>query len=85
MIHAPTSPLWHPVFDVAAWASGAVVGWRVYRWRLRETHTPLSTRAGAGYFVAPLNVALPSILTPVCAVLVIAGAGLIAASNRYGS
>ncbi|MGA0599501.1 prolipoprotein diacylglyceryl transferase [Caulobacter sp. KR2-114] len=52
MIVVPTSPLWHPVFDVAAWASGAAMGWALYRWRLKAAVADVAARTDTGYFVA---------------------------------
>ena len=50
MIHIPTSPAIHPVFDLAAWACGAATGYALYRWRLREAVKALAVRTGPGYF-----------------------------------
>jgi phosphatidylglycerol:prolipoprotein diacylglycerol transferase len=52
MIHLPTSPAVHPLFDLAAWACGAAVGWGLYRWRLRGAAQSLALRTGPGYFIA---------------------------------
>lgn len=52
MIVVPTNPAWHPVFDLAAWACGAAVGYGLYRWRLRAAVEDVAGRTGAGYFVA---------------------------------
>ncbi len=52
MIHLPTSPAAHPLFDLAAWAAGAATGWTIYQWRLRETAERLTMRTGPGYFIA---------------------------------
>lgn len=52
MIVVPTNPLWHPVFDVTAWACGAAMGWALYRWRLKGAVAAVATKTGAGYFVA---------------------------------
>jgi len=50
VIHVPTSPLVHPLFDLAAWASGAAVGYGLYRWRLKAAAQALAVRTGPGYF-----------------------------------
>ncbi len=52
MIHLPTSPLVHPLFDLAAWGAGAASGWGLYRWRLKDAASAVSTRVGPGYFLA---------------------------------
>ena len=51
-IHVPVNPLWHVVFDAAAWLSGAALGAALYRWRLKDVVTAASARVGPGYFVA---------------------------------
>ena len=50
MIHVPTSPAVHPLFDLAAWAAGAAMGYSLYRWRLRDAVKALAVRTGPGYF-----------------------------------
>jgi hypothetical protein len=52
VIAVPTNPLWHPVFDVTAWACGAVVGWALYRWRLKAAVAEVAGKTDAGYFMA---------------------------------
>src|SRR5262245_6744572 len=52
MLHAPTSPLAHPIFDLAAWAAGAAVGYGLYRWRLKGAFQSIAGRTGPGYFAA---------------------------------
>lgn len=52
MIHVSTNPLWHPVFDVSAWACGALVGWTLYRWRLKDAVAEVARKTDAGYFLA---------------------------------
>lgn len=59
MIHVPTAPWLHPVFDLAAWSSGAALGWRVHRWRLKATSTRLASALGPGYFAALVAGAAP--------------------------
>ena len=52
MIHLPTSPTVHPLFDLAAWACGGATGFVIYRWRLREAAQDLARQSGPGYFLA---------------------------------
>ena len=52
LIHVPTAPWAHPVFDLAAWASGAAVGVALYRWRLAERLAFVARVAGPGYFIS---------------------------------
>src|SRR6202021_2249271 len=53
MIHVPTAPWAHTVFDLAAWASGAAVGYGLYRWRLAERTLFVARATAPGYFLAP--------------------------------
>lgn len=50
MIHLPTDPNYHLVFDALAWATGIAVGVVLYRWRLREVTAEVARVADAGYF-----------------------------------
>ena len=59
MIHVPTAPWIHPVFDVLAWSAGAALGWRVHRWRLREATVRIAGAVGPGYFAALVAGAAP--------------------------
>jgi hypothetical protein len=52
MIEVPTAPWAHPIFDVAAWAAGAGVGYGLYRWRLAEQLRQVAASTGPGYFVS---------------------------------
>jgi phosphatidylglycerol:prolipoprotein diacylglycerol transferase len=52
MIHLPTAPWAHLVFDVLAWACGASLGVGLYRWRLRAGVERLALSAGPGYFAS---------------------------------
>jgi prolipoprotein diacylglyceryltransferase len=52
MIHVPTAPVAHFVFDAIAWACGAATGVALYRWRLKETAQRIAQVAGPGYFAA---------------------------------
>ena len=52
MIHLATSPLVHPLFDLAAWGAGAAAGYGLYRWRLREAAQALALKTGPGYFLS---------------------------------
>jgi len=59
MIHVPTAPWAHTLFDVAAWASGLGLGAALARWRLREALTDVATRTDGYYFAALLAGAIP--------------------------
>jgi hypothetical protein len=52
MIHVPTAPWAHLVFDMIAWSSGVATSVVLYRWRLREATQALATKVDGGYFVA---------------------------------
>ncbi|MFI4936085.1 MAG: prolipoprotein diacylglyceryl transferase family protein [Caulobacterales bacterium] len=52
MIHVPTAPWTHLVFDLAAWSGGAAVGFGLYRWRLKDRVRDLAAVTGPGYFVS---------------------------------
>ena len=52
MIRIPTDPLFHMVFDAAAWLGGLVLARRLYVWRLRDQVTAATGIVGAGYFAA---------------------------------
>jgi len=52
MIEVPTAPWAHPLFDVAAWSTGAAVGYGLFRWRLRERLSFVAGVTGPGYFVS---------------------------------
>src|SRR5580658_8129293 len=52
MIHVTTAPWAHTAFDLAAWSSGAAVGYALYRWRLAERLRTVAAKTGPGYFVA---------------------------------
>src|SRR3954452_19443402 len=52
MIHVPTAPWTHTVFDLLAWAGGAGTGILLYRWRLRDLTTEVAGKVGHGYFIA---------------------------------
>ena len=51
MIHVPTNPNLHILFDLLAWGSGAALAAILYRWRLREA-AGIVTRTGPLYAVA---------------------------------
>lgn len=59
MIHVPTAPWAHPLFDLLAWGGGMAFGYGLYRWRLREVALRLATATGPGYFVALVLGAAP--------------------------
>ena len=52
MIHVPTAPWAHTVFDLAAWSAGAAAGWALYRWRLAHRAQALAIATGPGYFLS---------------------------------
>jgi phosphatidylglycerol---prolipoprotein diacylglyceryl transferase len=52
MIHVPTAPWAHGLFEALGWGIGAVLGLAVGRWRLREAAGRLAARTGPGYFVS---------------------------------
>lgn len=52
MIHLPTAPAAHYLFDGLAWACSLGVGLALYRWRLRETAQRVAAMTGPGYFAA---------------------------------
>jgi uncharacterized membrane protein YeaQ/YmgE (transglycosylase-associated protein family) len=52
MIHVPTAPWAHTVFDLIAWGSGAAVGYGLYRWRLKGAVERVAAATGPGYFAA---------------------------------
>lgn len=47
------------MFDLAAWSSGAALGWGVHRWRLREATARIAGAVGPGYFAALVAGAVP--------------------------
>jgi prolipoprotein diacylglyceryltransferase len=50
MIHLPTNPALHLVFDALAWTTGAAFGIALFRWRLREITVQVARVADGGYF-----------------------------------
>ena len=52
MIHVPTALWTHSVFDLAAWAAGAAVGYGLYRWRLAGQVRQVAGKTGPGYFLS---------------------------------
>ena len=52
MIVVPTSPELHLPFDLLAWASGALLGRQLYRWRLDAVALRLAGSTGPGYFIS---------------------------------
>jgi phosphatidylglycerol:prolipoprotein diacylglycerol transferase len=59
MIHVPTAPWAHTVFDLLAWGGGLGLGVGLYRWRLGETVDRLARRVDGGYFAALVLGAVP--------------------------
>jgi phosphatidylglycerol:prolipoprotein diacylglycerol transferase len=52
MIHVPTAPWAHLIFDLIAWASGTAMGLILYRWQLRAMTSKIAHQVGGGYFAA---------------------------------
>jgi len=52
MLVIPTAPWAHSLFDILAWASSALTGVALHRWRLREAAERLARASGPGYFTA---------------------------------
>ena len=52
MIRIPTSPVFHPVFDAAAWLCGIAFARWLYLWRLHDAVTEGAAKIGPGYFAA---------------------------------
>ena len=52
MIHIPTAPWAHTVFDLAAWSSGIGLSWVLYRWRLKAAVSDIAVKVDTGYFLA---------------------------------
>jgi prolipoprotein diacylglyceryltransferase len=52
VIQVPTNTVFHLVFDLLAWATGAAVGWALYRWRLKDEVAWTASTVGSGWFVA---------------------------------
>jgi hypothetical protein len=52
VIHVPTAPAAHLMFDGLAWLSGLGLGLSLYRWRLREAAERVAQATGPGYFAA---------------------------------
>jgi uncharacterized membrane protein YeaQ/YmgE (transglycosylase-associated protein family) len=59
MIHVPTAPWAHTVFDLAAWGGGLALSAALYRWRLREVTQTIARRLDGGYFAALVAGAVP--------------------------
>jgi phosphatidylglycerol:prolipoprotein diacylglycerol transferase len=52
MIHVPTAPWAHTVFDLAAWGCGLGLSALLYRWRLQGLTAEVAGKVGGGYFIA---------------------------------
>ncbi len=59
MIHVPTAPWAHTVFDLCAWSSGLALGVGLYRWRLKDLAQAVAARTDGGYFAALAAGAIP--------------------------
>ncbi|HEY1607413.1 MAG TPA: prolipoprotein diacylglyceryl transferase family protein [Allosphingosinicella sp.] len=49
MIHVPTDPRVHLLFDLVAWVSAALLARFLYRWRLKERAAAVAAHIGTGY------------------------------------
>jgi phosphatidylglycerol:prolipoprotein diacylglycerol transferase len=52
LLHIPTNPHLHLLFDVLAWASAALLAHLLYRWRLRTLSARIARQTGRGYVAA---------------------------------
>jgi phosphatidylglycerol---prolipoprotein diacylglyceryl transferase len=52
MLHVPTAPWAHLVFDLIAWSSGIGVSVLLYRWRLKGVAEAVAAKVDGGYFAA---------------------------------
>ena len=52
MIHVPTAPWAHTVFDLLAWASGIGLSVVLYRWRLKQVAQQVAAKIDGVYFAA---------------------------------
>jgi phosphatidylglycerol:prolipoprotein diacylglycerol transferase len=59
MIHVPTSPFAHAVFDLLAWSGGLGLSYGLYRWRLGEAVAQIANKTAPGYFIALVAGAIP--------------------------
>lgn len=59
MIHIPTAPWAHSVFDLLAWGGGMGLGAILYRWRLSESVNKVALKVDGGYFAALAAGAIP--------------------------
>ncbi|HEX5264399.1 MAG TPA: diacylglyceryl transferase, partial [Phenylobacterium sp.] len=59
MIHIPTAPWAHTVFDLAGWGGGLALGALLYRWRLRGLTQEIARKVDGGYFAALVAGAIP--------------------------
>jgi prolipoprotein diacylglyceryltransferase len=59
LIHIPTTPWAHLVFDGMAWSSSALLGVVLLRWRLRQSAERLAHIAGPAYFFSLAVGAVP--------------------------
>ena len=59
MIHVPTAPWAHTVFDLAAWGGGLAFSVVLYRWRLKALAEGVARKVDGGYFAALVIGALP--------------------------
>src|SRR6185369_7345206 len=59
MIHVPTAPWAHMVFDLTAWGGGLAFSVALYRWRLKALAEDVARKVDGGYFAALAVGAIP--------------------------
>ncbi|MDB5693995.1 MAG: hypothetical protein JWO81_3058, partial [Alphaproteobacteria bacterium] len=52
MIHIPTDPRLHLLFDLLAWGAAGLLARFLYRWRLKEAAASVAIRIGPAYAFA---------------------------------
>ena len=60
MIHIPTAPWAHLVFDIIAWAAGIGMGLSLYRWRLRATTLQIASKVGGPGAIGSVAAVVPA-------------------------
>ena len=59
MIHVPTAPWAHMVFDLTAWGGGLALSVVLHRWRLKALAEGVARKVDGGYFAALAAGAIP--------------------------
>jgi len=59
MIHVPTAPWAHLVFDLTAWGGGLALSVVLHRWRLKALAEGVARKVDGGYFAALAAGAIP--------------------------